>query len=49
MVKPITEEIDLLRKRNLTLRRTCDLLLPKLISEEIDVDDLDINTEELEQ
>ena len=49
MVKPITEEIDLLRKRILTLRRTCDLLLPKLISEEIDVEDLDINTEELEQ
>ncbi len=37
MVKPITEEIDLLRKRNLNPRRTRDLLLPKLISGEVDV------------
>jgi len=38
MIKPLTEEINLLMKRNLNLRRTRDLLLPKLISGEIDVE-----------
>jgi type I restriction enzyme S subunit len=36
---------DSLRKRNANLRRTRDFLLPKLISGELDVSDLDIPTE----
>jgi len=48
-IAPIFKNIHLLSLKNGILRRTRDLLLPKLISEEIDVDDLDINTEELEQ
>lgn len=38
------EYIDLLMKKNLNLRRTSDLLLPKLISGEVDVDNLEIET-----
>jgi type I restriction enzyme, S subunit len=38
----IYKEIDLLGSRNQNLRKTRDLLLPKLISGEIDVSDLDI-------
>ena len=41
MIKQVTEEMDLLRKRNLNLRRTRDFLLPKLISGEIDVERLE--------
>lgn len=37
--------IDLIRLENKNLRHTRDLLLPKLISGEIDVENLDINTE----
>lgn len=33
--------------RNVNLRRTRDLLLPKLISGEIDVENIDINTREI--
>ena len=36
---------DLLEKKNRNLRQTRDLLLPKLISGEIDVSELDIDTE----
>ncbi|MGB2840998.1 MAG: restriction endonuclease subunit S [Halobacteriota archaeon] len=42
LIKPMAEEINLLMKRNLNLRRTRDLLLPKLISGEIDVERLEI-------
>jgi type I restriction enzyme, S subunit len=35
-------EALILRKKNDTLRQTCDLLLPKLISGEVDVTELDI-------
>ncbi|KAF5425357.1 MAG: type I restriction enzyme, S subunit [Candidatus Methanocomedens sp.] len=40
----VFEYIDLLMKKNLNLRRTSDLLLPKLISGEVDVDNLEIET-----
>lgn len=43
---PISEELAVLDKKNRILRRTRDLLLPKLISGEIDVENLDIKTEE---
>lgn len=39
--------IYVLRQKNNNLRQTRDLLLPKLISGEIDVENLDINTEEI--
>lgn len=39
---PICEKVDLHLLRNVTLRRTRDLLLPKLISGEVDVSELDI-------
>ena len=45
LVDPLLQELFNLAKRNLMLRRTRDLLLPKLISGEIDVSDLDIETE----
>ncbi len=40
---PIFEQIEALRQKNQNLRQTRDLLLPKLISGEIDVSDLDID------
>lgn len=43
IVKPLIEERSLLNKKNLNLRKTRNLLLPKLISGEIDVSDLDIH------
>ncbi len=39
------KQMSIFRKRNDTLRKTRDLLLPKLISGEIDVEGLDIRTE----
>ncbi len=42
MVTPIFKQIDNLIMKNQNLRKTRDLLLPKLISGEIDVSDLDI-------
>jgi len=33
-----------LQEKNINLRKTRDLLLPRLISGEIDVENLDINT-----
>ena len=39
---PIVDEICLLSIKNQNLRRTRDLLLPKLISGELDVSELDI-------
>ncbi len=46
-VKPIFEGIRSHQQRNKNLRHTRDLLLPRLISGELDVSDLDIDTEEL--
>ena len=42
---PIFEQIETLRQKNQNLRETRDLLLPKLISGEIDVSKLDIDTD----
>ena len=39
--------LDNLGRKNLNLRQTRDLLLPRLISGEIDVENLDINTGEI--
>ena len=43
-VSPIFAAVQNLAKRNANLRQTRDLLLPKLISGEVDVSALDINT-----
>ena len=43
LVIPMFEDIETLRKKNINLRRTRDLLLPKLISGEMDVSELDID------
>ena len=45
IVKPIEELIGQLVMKNTNLRQTRDLLLPKLISGEIDVSELDIDTD----
>jgi len=45
LVKPCLAKADLHRRVNLNLRRTRDLLLPKLISGELDVSELDIDME----
>ena len=39
--------IEVLTQKNANLRKTRDLLLPKLISGEIDVENLDINIREI--
>lgn len=43
VVNPLFKQITLLEHKNQNLRKTRDLLLPKLISGEIDVSDLDIH------
>ena len=43
VIKPIFNQISILLFKNQNLRKTRDLLLPKLISGEIDVSDLDIH------
>ena len=45
VVSPIKHQIRCLRDRNRNLRQTRDLFLPKLISGEIDVSKLDVETE----
>jgi type I restriction enzyme, S subunit len=45
-VEPLTRLIFKLEKRNESLRHTRDLLLPKLISGEVDVSELDITIPE---
>lgn len=45
IVKPMEESIGQLVMKNTTLRHTRDLLLPKLISGEIDVSELEIDTD----
>ena len=42
-IQPNFENINALNLKNANLRQTRDLLLPKLISGEIDVSDLEIN------
>ena len=44
IAKSVRQQSDLLQNRNANLQQTRDLLLPKLISGEIDVSELDINT-----
>lgn len=46
-LEPMLTEILNLRVKNINLRTTRDLLLPSLISGEIDVSELDINVEEI--
>ena len=48
IVKSIFREIACLTLKNQNLRKTRDLLLPKLISGQVDVSDLDINILEVE-
>ena len=43
ITKTVRQQNDFLQKKNANLRQTRDLLLPKLISGEIDVSELDIN------
>lgn len=44
---PLFSQVQNLLLKNANLRQTRDLLLPKLISGEIDVENLDINTGEI--
>jgi type I restriction enzyme S subunit len=46
IIKPIFNTIALFGQKNMALRKSRDLLLPKLISGELDVSDLDIKTRE---
>ncbi len=43
---PIFDCVDVLRKKNAVLQKSRDLLLPRLISGDLDVSDLDIDTDE---
>ncbi len=45
IANPIFSELTNLTLKNTNLRQTRDLLLPKLISGEIDVSELDIDTD----
>ncbi|MBD0261420.1 MAG: restriction endonuclease subunit S [Tolypothrix sp. Co-bin9] len=47
LVKPIFRNLEIFIAKNQNLRNTRDLLLPKLISGEIDVENLDITTEDI--
>ena len=46
-IKPIFKQISVQQKKNINLRQTRNLLLPKLISGEIDVSELDIDISEV--
>ncbi len=48
LIEPIDKTIELLTSKNEILHKTRDLLLPKLISGEIDVENLDIKQNNLE-
>ena len=48
LVQPMVDKKELLQIKNRKLRRTRDLLLPKLITGEVDVSELDIQTPEEE-
>jgi type I restriction enzyme S subunit len=41
-IAPMFQKVHILAKKNVNLRQTRDLLLPKLVSGEIDVSDLEI-------
>ena len=45
LVRPVRRRIELMVTQNQKLRQTRDLLLPKLISGQVDVSQLDIRTE----
>jgi type I restriction enzyme S subunit len=47
LARPIRRQMELLIARHQNLRETRDLLLPRLISAEIDVTDLDIAVPEI--
>ncbi|MEH2374391.1 hypothetical protein [Nostoc sp.] len=47
LISPLFRQIYLLAHKNSNLRKTRDLLLPKFISGEIDVERLDITTEDI--
>ena len=47
VIKPLRQLLNSLLEKNENLRKTRDLLLPKLISGELDVENLDIKTGEL--
>ncbi|HOJ85406.1 MAG TPA: restriction endonuclease subunit S [Elusimicrobiales bacterium] len=49
IVSPIMKEILLINKQNKILRQTRDILLPKLISGELDVSDLEIKVRETDK
>ena len=46
VMQPLFKTVFTLAKKNRNLRTTRDLLLPKLISGQLDVEDLDIETGE---
>jgi type I restriction enzyme S subunit len=48
VVEPIFVQSELLKNKNKNLRKTRDLLLPKLINGEIDVEKMDINIDFME-
>ncbi len=45
-MKPTFSNLELLTKKNMNLRQTRDLLLPKLIAGEIDVEEMEVAMEE---
>ena len=47
LAEPLFKTIKVLQHKNINLRQTRDLLLPRLISGEIDVENLDINTDQI--
>ena len=49
IVSPILDQIDRILRKNINLRQTRDLLLPKLISGELDISDLDIEIPESDE
>ena len=49
LVEPLFSEILNLRAENQNLRKTRDLLLPKLISGQVDISDLDIKVPEMQE
>ena len=48
ILAPLFKKVQSLWERNINLRKTRDMLLPKLISGELDVSDLDINTDTIQ-
>ena len=48
MIEPIFDNVVALDLKNTNLRQTRDLLLPKLISGELDVSELEIDTNKIQ-